>query len=113
MREPSPESLIIAHYERYDEARRLTSDIGPLEAARSRELIERFLPRAPAVVLDDGGAAGAYSVWLASRGYTVHLLDIFHVTSRRRSKRVEAPDRRRWRPSRSETLASCPSMRAG
>ncbi len=76
MVEPSPESLIIAHYERYDEARRLESDIGPLEAARTRELIQRFLPAAPAVVLDDGGAAGAYSLWLASLGYTVHLLDV-------------------------------------
>jgi SAM-dependent methyltransferase len=76
MGEPSPESLIVAHYERYDEARRLERDIGPLEAARSRELMERFLPRAPAVVLDDGGAAGAYAFWLASLGYAVHLLDI-------------------------------------
>jgi ubiquinone/menaquinone biosynthesis C-methylase UbiE len=42
---------------------------------RTRELIERHAPPAPATVLDVGGAAGAYAFWLAERGYVVHLVD--------------------------------------
>ena len=45
---------IRAFYERYAEADRLDTDFR-LEAARTRELIERFLPPAPATVLDVGG----------------------------------------------------------
>jgi ubiquinone/menaquinone biosynthesis C-methylase UbiE len=33
------------------------------------------LPPAPARVVDVGGAAGAYSFWLAGAGYAVHLVD--------------------------------------
>jgi ubiquinone/menaquinone biosynthesis C-methylase UbiE len=33
------------------------------------------LPAAPARIVDVGGAAGAYSLWLAERGYQVHLVD--------------------------------------
>ena len=67
---------IIAHYNRYDESERLKHDIGPLEMARTRELIARYLPPAPAEVLDVGGANGVYSFWLAGLGYCVHLVDI-------------------------------------
>ena len=44
--------------------------------ARTRELLQRYLPPAPAVVLDVGGATGVYSFWLANVGYRVHLVDI-------------------------------------
>jgi ubiquinone/menaquinone biosynthesis C-methylase UbiE len=54
---------------------RLDQACFPLERTRTRELIERHLPPPPGVVLDVGGAAGAYSFWLAERGYEVHLLD--------------------------------------
>ena len=67
---------IIDHYNRYDEAERLKHDIGPLEHLRTQELVTRYLPPAPAVVLDVGGATGVYSFWLASLGYSVHLVDI-------------------------------------
>src|SRR6185369_10217212 len=30
---------------------------------------------APATVVDIGGAAGAYALWLADAGYAVHLID--------------------------------------
>lgn len=40
-----------------------------------RELIERFFPPAPAEVCDVGCGPGAYSVWLAERGYVVHAID--------------------------------------
>ncbi|NLS78347.1 MAG: class I SAM-dependent methyltransferase [Chloroflexi bacterium] len=69
-------SEIVAYYNRYDEARRLASDIGPLEEARTHELMQRHLPPPPAVVLDVGGAAGVYSFWLAGLGYEMHLVDL-------------------------------------
>ena len=63
------------YYDRAPEESRL--EIGPsrLEEFRSRELIQRHAPEPPAVVLDIGGAAGAYAFWLAERGYDVRLLD--------------------------------------
>jgi SAM-dependent methyltransferase len=67
---------IIDHYTKYDEAERLKHDIGPLELARTRELMLRYLPSAPAVVLDVGGATGVYAFWLAGLGYSVYLVDI-------------------------------------
>lgn len=70
------EQSIIDHYNRYDESRRLQGDIGPLEKARTQELISRYLPPPPAIVLDVGGASGVYSFWLAAQGYPVHLVDI-------------------------------------
>jgi ubiquinone/menaquinone biosynthesis C-methylase UbiE len=65
---------VTAFYERGDEAGRLES-MGRLEFARTMVLLERFLPSAPAVVLDVGGGAGAYALPLARRGYEVHLVD--------------------------------------
>src|SRR6476469_5620051 len=46
-----------------------------LEALRTRELILRHAPKPPAVVLDVGGAAGAYAFWLAELGFDVRLFD--------------------------------------
>ena len=63
-------------YAAYDEAGRLEVGVFQLEAERTRELLERHLPAAPAVVLDVGGGPGAYAGWLLKRGYTVHLLDV-------------------------------------
>ncbi len=67
---------IIDHYNTYDEAKRLSHDIGPLELVRTHELLAQYLPPAPATVLDVGGATGVYSFWLAGLGYAVHLVDI-------------------------------------
>ncbi|MHB8215378.1 MAG: class I SAM-dependent methyltransferase [Candidatus Sulfotelmatobacter sp.] len=66
---------IIRHYTEADEASRLRSGWFRLEEARTRELILRHLQPAPARVLDVGGAAGAYALWLAACGYEVHLVD--------------------------------------
>ena len=66
---------IADYYERAPEESRLEHGAFQLEQARTRELIERHAPPAPAEVLDVGGAAGAYALWLAERGYAVHLLD--------------------------------------
>jgi SAM-dependent methyltransferase len=66
---------IAAYYARTPEEDRHTRGLSQLEAYRTRRLIERHAPPAPAPVVDVGGAAGAYAFWLAERGYTVHLLD--------------------------------------
>jgi ubiquinone/menaquinone biosynthesis C-methylase UbiE len=66
---------IAAFYERTQEEARLQQGPFQLEEARTRELIQRFAPPPPARVLDVGGAAGAYALWLAAAGYTVHLVD--------------------------------------
>src|SRR5262245_11332864 len=66
---------IAAFYAQTPEENRLLSGDGLLELLRTRELIERHAPAPPAVALDVGGAAGVYALWLAERGYTVHLVD--------------------------------------
>lgn len=73
--EKGPYSDVRAFYEAYDEAGRLEVAYFPLERARTQELIARHLAAPPGVVLDVGGAAGAYAYWLAEAGYAVHLLD--------------------------------------
>ncbi len=66
---------ILSYYEGIDEAGRLVRGAGPLEFARMRELIGRFLPAPPGVVLDVGGGPGRYACWLTELGYEVHLID--------------------------------------
>jgi ubiquinone/menaquinone biosynthesis C-methylase UbiE len=72
---PDFDSTIAEYYRQAPEERRLEQGTFLLEALRTRELIERHAPAAPATVLDIGGAAGAYALWLAEASYTVHLLD--------------------------------------
>src|SRR5438309_8288075 len=72
---PQPPPEMVAYYGRGLEEQRLEEDKGKLERWRTQELLARYLPRPPAVVLDVGGGTGHYSVWLAQRGYTVHLID--------------------------------------
>jgi SAM-dependent methyltransferase len=66
---------IVEHYERYDERDRLDRALGPLEFARTCEILSRELPESGRV-LDIGGGPGAYSRWLKDRGYGVRLLDL-------------------------------------
>ncbi|MHC4947883.1 MAG: class I SAM-dependent methyltransferase [Planctomycetota bacterium] len=66
---------ILRYYELAPESDRLATGIGRLELARTREIIERHLPPAPAVVLDVGGGPGVYAAWLAELGHEVHLVD--------------------------------------
>lgn len=65
---------IAAHYELGLEQERLER-WGQVERLRTRVLLERLLPPAPAVVLDVGGAAGVHALPLAADGYEVRLLD--------------------------------------
>ncbi len=89
---------IVDFYERMPEEDRLEQGEFLLEALRTRELIERYAPRAPATVIDIGGGAGAYALWLAEAGYAVHLIDA--------SPRLVAEARRRS-GTRRRPLASC------
>lgn len=89
---------IAAFYERTSEESRLQQGPFQLEEVRTRELIERHAPPAPATVLDIGGAAGAYAFWMAGRGYAVHLLDAA-------PRLVEEARRRNARAA--HALASC------
>jgi ubiquinone/menaquinone biosynthesis C-methylase UbiE len=73
MKRVDPE--IADFYQRTAEEARLEQGAFQLEEARTRELIQRFVPPPPATVLDVGGAAGAYGLWLAAAGYRVHLVD--------------------------------------
>ena len=66
---------VIRHYGDVDESCRLRTGWFQLEQARTRELILRHLPAAPAMIIDAGGGAGAYACWLAARGYQVQLID--------------------------------------
>jgi SAM-dependent methyltransferase len=66
---------VAAYYASYPEEARLTAGASRLEFERTKDVLSRVLPSSPARVIDVGGAAGAYSAWLAERGYDVHLVD--------------------------------------
>jgi SAM-dependent methyltransferase len=71
----SLEQQILRYYESGQEAERLESPFSRWEKVRTLDLLDRFLPRAPALILDVGGAAGVYAFPLAERGYVVDLVD--------------------------------------
>lgn len=64
------------YYNQGREQDRLTHAHGQLERARTQEIILRYLLQPPATIMDIGGGAGIYALWLARRGYTVHLVDL-------------------------------------
>ena len=73
--DPGP-AWALAHYARGREASRLAAGPGLLEQERTRELLGRYLPEPPARVADIGAGPGAYSLWLAERGYAVAARDL-------------------------------------
>jgi len=77
---------VIAHYERFDEASRLTDAEGFLEWDRTIDILSRHLPPPPARILDVGGGPGRYAHHLARNGYRVDLIDpvLRHVDRARR-----------------------------
>jgi ubiquinone/menaquinone biosynthesis C-methylase UbiE len=91
---PRPQE-VADHYASGYEAARLQSGSGRLDRERSRELLKRFLPPAPATLLDVGGGPGGHACWLAQQGYAVHLVDItpLHVRLAREAslRQPEAP----------------------
>jgi ubiquinone/menaquinone biosynthesis C-methylase UbiE len=66
---------IARYYQEVAEEVRLTAGPSQLEFARTKEVVLRYLSPPPATILDVGGASGAYALWLAERGYQVHLID--------------------------------------
>lgn len=71
------DSTIRAHYEAgAEEGRLITDGERGLELVRTLELLERFLPRPPAWILDIGGGPGVYAGILAKQGYEVCLVDV-------------------------------------
>jgi SAM-dependent methyltransferase len=70
---PKPPPEVLDYYALGEERGRLDQD--PLERARTWDILDRHLPPPPGLVLDVGGAAGAYAFGLAERGYAVHLVD--------------------------------------
>jgi SAM-dependent methyltransferase len=73
--DPAP-ALALAYYSQGLEDTRLATGPGLLEQERTRELLRRYLPPAPARIADIGAGPGAYSLWLAERGYTVVARDL-------------------------------------
>jgi ubiquinone/menaquinone biosynthesis C-methylase UbiE len=86
---------ILDFYSEYDERGRLDSALFQLERDRTRELLERHLPPAPAVLLDVGGGPGVHALWLARQGHAVHLVDPvpLHVTQAWEASEGQAPYR--------------------
>jgi SAM-dependent methyltransferase len=68
---------IEAYYARDEERDRLAAGpVGVIEFERTKEIILRLLPPAPAVVADIGGGPGGYTQWLAGLGYRVEHRDL-------------------------------------
>lgn len=71
----SDADALTGYYDLVDEEGRLTIGSGPLELARTQEILTRYLPSPPAVIGDVGGGTGIHALWLAQKGYQVHLVD--------------------------------------
>jgi len=67
---------VLAGYNAGIEKGRLHTDLGLIEFARTKEILQQTLPPPPAVICDIGGGYGEYAFWLASLGYEVYLYDI-------------------------------------
>jgi SAM-dependent methyltransferase len=70
------EKRVREYYDAFTENGRFDSSNGRLEYLRSKIILEAALPPPPARLIDIGGATGAYSFWLAERGYEVALVDL-------------------------------------
>jgi len=68
-----------AYYEQGKEQDRLAAPKGALELERTKEILLRRMPPAPAAVADIGGGPGRYAVWLAELGYTVQHRDLMDL----------------------------------
>ena len=74
---------IVTHYAQMDhELNRLNQGGSRIEFARTQELLRRFLPPAPAAILDIGGGPGTYSGWLSELAYRVPGFSLRSVSSR-------------------------------
>lgn len=67
---------VISCYSHGTEENRLFCGSSQVERVRTENILHRFLPKAPAAIVDIGGAAGAYALPLARQGYQVYLIDV-------------------------------------
>lgn len=65
--------LLHEHYNLSQEQGRLDQPLGIVEFERTKEILLRHLPPAPATIADIGGGPGRYALWLASLGYRVSV----------------------------------------
>lgn len=70
---------VLNYYENSEEVNRLKRIESELEMFRTRDILSRYLPPAPAVILDVGGGPAVHSFWLAAQHYEVHLVDIVPI----------------------------------
>jgi ubiquinone/menaquinone biosynthesis C-methylase UbiE len=86
---------ILAYYAAGVERQRLQQGPFKLERARTEEILLRHLPAPPAEVLDVGGGAGAYAMWLAAAGHKVRLVDPvpLHVDQARKESEARTEGR--------------------
>ncbi len=84
-------SIITQYYLQGGEAERLLSGIWKLEKARTESILQRFLPKPPATIVDIGGASGAYALPLAKQGYQVYLIDLvpLHIEQAKESEKKQ------------------------
>jgi SAM-dependent methyltransferase len=66
---------VIEHYEADTEEDRIADGFRQLELLRTQEILTRYLPAAPARIIDIGGATGVHARWLTEAGYRVHIVD--------------------------------------
>jgi ubiquinone/menaquinone biosynthesis C-methylase UbiE len=67
---------VVEHYEATREEERLAAGLDQLELLRTQEILSRYLPDAPAKIIDVGGATGVHARWLAEAGHHVHIVDV-------------------------------------
>lgn len=88
---------IKTHYELGLERDRLSRGGEPrLELTRTLELLDRFLPPAPARLIDVGGGPGAYAALWARRGYDVHLYDLLELHVRQAREAADSQPEHRF-----------------
>lgn len=67
---------VFEFYENGAEIGRLERGLGKVEAARTKELLSRLLPKGRLNICDVGGGIGYYSDWLAGQGHQVTLIEL-------------------------------------
>lgn len=95
---PRPEipKEVTRYYQEVAEEGRLAAGPSQLEFARTKEVVLRYLPPPPATILDVGGAAGTYALWLAEKGYQVHLIDAVPRLVEEAQRRSQASPHQIW-----------------
>jgi ubiquinone/menaquinone biosynthesis C-methylase UbiE len=75
------------YYAQDKERDRLCDPKGLVEFERTKEILQRRLPAAPAIVADIGAGLGRCALWLAELDYTVQHRDLvrLYVEQRQRS----------------------------